>query len=287
MSAAFGSIRCASNSAPLAATAAADRLMRAWSTRQWISRIEDFPAAPADVAQMYAVHLAMQNHPLAGSLGGLGGYKIGAVGAEGEACLYAPLFRDFLVEAKGRAGALPLSAEAIQMHQVEPEFSVVMGEDVPPRTDGQPHAPSDVWARIDHVALSIECCGQRCTPDVAAALAAATSKLGKFQDALLCGGCVLGKRLHGCDGDALASCETSLSVNGEVVSRGSGAACPEGGPVGALSWLANHLNARGLMLRKGQLVATGQTCIHRGIVAGDTVVASFGNHGEIEMVIAP
>lgn len=233
---------------------------------------------------MYDVHQAMANHPLAQELGGVGGYKIGAVGAEGEACLYAPLFGGFIVEAPGRAGALPLSSAAIQLHQIEPEFSIVMAEDVPPRGDGQPHAPGDVWACIEHVALSIELCGQRCTPGVAASL----SKLGKFQDGLLCGGVVLGERLAGRDlemGSSLASCETSLTVNGAVVSRGSAAACPEGGPVGALSWLANHLNSRGLQLRKGQVIATGQTCIHRDIVAGDRVVASFGELGQVEMVV--
>ena len=126
---------------------------------------------------MYAVHLAMQTHPLAEDLGGLGGYKIGAVGAEGEPCLYAPLFSDFLVDArelstfatfraKGRGGEQPLSLSAVGMHQIEPEFAVLIGEDVPARADGQPHTPSEVWKRVEHVALCIECCGQRATPEV-------------------------------------------------------------------------------------------------------------------------
>jgi 2-keto-4-pentenoate hydratase len=245
---------------------------------------------------MYNVHLAMQTHPLAEDLGGLGGYKIGAVGAEGEPCLYAPLFADFLVDARerstfasfgarSRSGERPLSARAIGLHQIEPEFAVLLGDDVAPRADGQPHAANEVWRRVEHVALSIECCGQRATPDVIAA----TSRLGKFQDALSAGGVLLGKRLHArsFDGHSLASCETTLSVNGEVVASGSGAACPEGGPVGALGWLANHLNSRGLRLRSGMVVATGQTCIYRGAVAGDTVVASFGTLGRVEMVVDP
>ena len=57
--------------------------------------------------------------------------------------------------------------------------------------------------------------------------------------------------------------------------------------MGALGWLANHLNTRGLMLERGMLIATGQTCIHRGAVAGDRVVASFGTLGEVEMVVDP
>ena len=270
--------------------------MRAWVSRQQIARAADYPLAPTSVRGMYDVHLAMQNHLLAEDLGGLGGYKIGAVGAEGEPCLYAPLFRDLLVDsrelstfasfrARGRAGEQPLSSSAMGMHQIEPEFAVLMGEDVPPRGDGKPHAPNEVWKRVEHVALCIECCGQRATPDVVAT----TTQLGKFQDALSAGGVLLGKRLHASsiDGHSLASIETILSVQGEVVARGSGAACPEGGPVGALGWLANHLNSRGLRLQQGMLIATGQTCIYRGVAVGDTVVASFGTLGEVQMVINP
>jgi len=245
---------------------------------------------------MYDVHQAMQMHPLAEDLGGLGGYKIGAVGAEGETAICAPLFRDFLVDvrelstfasfhAKGRTGGRPLSASAIGMHQIEPEFAVLIGEDIPPRADSQPHTAREVWKRVEHVALSIECCGQRATPEVIAT----TTRLGKFQDALSAGGLLLGRRLHSSsfDGHSLSSCETTLSVNGVLVARGSGAACPEGGPMGALAWLSNHLNARGLWLRRGMLVATGQTCIHRGVVAGDSVVASFGTLGEVQMIVDP
>ena len=52
-------------------------------------------------------------------------------------------------------------------------------------------------------------------------------------------------------------------------------------------WLANHLNARGLSLQRGMIVATGQTCIHRGVMAGDRVVASFGTLGQVDMVVDP
>lgn len=260
--------------------------MSAWADRKWLSRPEELPPPPSSVTEMYEVHLAMQTHALArDSLGGHCGYKIGAVGAEGEPCLYAPLFGEFIVEERGRSGSRPLSSSSIQLHQVEPEFVVAMAEDLPARSDGQPHSSAEVWSKIDHIALSIECCGQRATPSAIEA----TTRLGKFQDALSAGGVVLGKRLHAkyTDGGALSECPTSLAVNGEIVAEGSGAACPEGGPVGALGWLANHLNARGLMLRKGQVVATGMTCIRRDLSVGDVVVAGFGTLGKVEMVVEP
>ena len=58
--------------------------MRAWVARQQIDSAADFPPAPQSVREMYDVHLCMQTHALAADLGGHGGYKIGAVGAEGE-----------------------------------------------------------------------------------------------------------------------------------------------------------------------------------------------------------
>ena len=47
------------------------------------------------------------------------------------------------------------------------------------------------------------------------------------------------------------------------------------------AWLAN-LNGRGLELRAGQLVATGQTCS-----TGDRLRADFGGLGSLEMTLAP
>ena len=89
--------------------------------------------------------------------------------------------------------------------------------------------------------------------------------------------------------DSLASVKTELLLNGEIVATGSGAALPFGGSVETgLAWLANHLNARGLSLRAGHLVATGQTCIYNGVlVPGDRVVARFETLGEVEMVVEP
>ena len=244
---------------------------------------------------MYATHLAMQTSHLAAELGGVGGYKIGAVGAEGEPCLYGPLFSNFIVEAAGRTRARTagggekahstLSSSAINLFQVEPEFAVVMADDLPPRTDGRLHNPADAWAKVESVVLCIECCGRRATEDVSAA----QSKLGRFNDALCAGGVVLGQRRAAkyFNVDSLSEVRTELTVNGETVVSGSGAALPfEGSVAQGLAFLANHLNGRGLTLRAGQVVATGQTCAYSGALApGDEVVARFDTLGEVAMVV--
>ena len=52
-------------------TQAADKFIKAWASKQWISNPSDFPPPPASVAEMYETHLAIQS--AAEQFGGLGG----------------------------------------------------------------------------------------------------------------------------------------------------------------------------------------------------------------------
>lgn len=260
---------------------AADVFLKAWVARTWISDAEQYPQAPNDVAALYDTYREIQMHPLAAELGGHGGYKVGAVGALGEACLYAPLFRNFFLEAPDQN----LSMAACQIHQVEPEFGVIMGADLPARADGAPHSVEDAWAAVDYVVLCIECCGRRASAEVIAA----QEPLGKMADILSAGGVIMGPRLPAADTSpaSLAECATALVVNGTEVSQGTGSKCPDGGPAQALAYLANHLNCRGLVLEKGQLVVTGATCITRALKIGDTISATFSGLGSVQTTIEP
>merc|ERR1712151_213213 len=100
---------------------------------------------------------------------------------------------------------------------------------------------------------------------------------------LSAGGGILGPRLSAAQVSPglLSECPTSLSVNGNTKSTGSGSTCPGGGPVQALTWLANHLNSRGLALQRGQLVITAATCLTKEIQIGDTIHANFGSLGSV------
>jgi 2-keto-4-pentenoate hydratase len=70
-----------------------------------------------------------------------------------------------------------------------------------------------------------------------------------------------------------------------MVAEGSGSACAGGGPVQAVTFLANHLNARGMDLMEGHFIATGQTCIYRDVAVGDRIVAEFKSWGIVNMTI--
>ena len=123
-----------------AAAVRAEAFVRAWRTRQWLSTAE-YPAAPASVGELYETHLQIAQHDyVASEFGGLGGWKLGAIGAEGEPCIYAPLFKRFLVPEPGES----LSAAAIQLFQIEPEVGVVLGQDLPARADGAPRSVEEV-----------------------------------------------------------------------------------------------------------------------------------------------
>ncbi|CAE8594471.1 unnamed protein product [Polarella glacialis] len=267
---------------------AADTFVKAWATGSWLTSPEDYPEAPPNVVELYQTYLAMQVHPLAESeLGGLGGYKLGAVGAEGETCLYAPLFKKFLVRASSGDGEAEMSSGAIQMFNVEAEIGMVIGADLSARSDGEPLTSEDVWVAVQSVVPCIECCGRRATAEVAGAQPTA---LGKFADCLSAGGVIFGEAVPSQSfsdaASVLASCSTALQVNGDEVASGSGAACPLGGPVQALVWLANHLISRGLMLQKGQLVITGMTCKSTSFKVGDAIAATFSSLPRVDMTVA-
>ena len=89
------------------------------------------------------------------------------------------------------------------------------------------------------------------------------------------------------EGDALAPAGTHDSIVRSLVQEPKNSA-------EAVAWLANHLNGRGLSLRRGHLVATGQTCNTKACHVGDRVVATFhglgrggGEEHTVEMVIRP
>ena len=56
-----------------------------------------------------------------------------------------------------------------------------------------------------------------------------------------------------------------------------------GHPLNALAWLANHLNARGEALERGDLVTTGTCSPIRFAEPGDVVIADFGAFGRAEV----
>ena len=78
----------------------------------------------------------------------------------------------------------------------------------------------------------------------------------------------------------------SMSINGDEVSTGTGAACL-GHPLHAARWLADTMSQRGTPLRAGDVVMTGALGPMRPIGPGDTVEADFGDLGTVTTSITP
>ena len=74
----------------------------------------------------------------------------------------------------------------------------------------------------------------------------------------------------------LASLPVELSVDGEVVEHGTGAAA-SGHPASGVAWLADQLASRGQALEPGDLVITGGLTSAHPLEPGHSISASFGD----------
>jgi 2-keto-4-pentenoate hydratase len=82
------------------------------------------------------------------------------------------------------------------------------------------------------------------------------------------------------DIDDLRASEMALTVDGEVVSAGTGAACL-GHPLNAVVWLANVVAERGEPLRAGEVVLSGSLGPLVPVVPGTTYDAHIGGLGSV------
>ena len=146
---------------------------------------------------------------------------------------------------------------------------------------------SDVWEAAAKVAIIFEVCGKR----LSAEACTGAPKIGTLADTLSSGGLVVGDAWPASSelvsAEAVSSIAVELLVNDQKVAEGSSSLCPAGGPAQAVAYLANHLNARGMSLKQGEIVATGQTCNTKVLAVGDVLRATFAGLGSIEMTVQP
>jgi 2-oxopent-4-enoate/cis-2-oxohex-4-enoate hydratase len=104
----------------------------------------------------------------------------------------------------------------------------------------------------------------------------------KIQDTIAdnasCGVVVLGDRAVAPTAVDLSTCGIVVSLNGEIISTGAGAAAL-GSPLNAVTWLANTLGARGIALKAGEVILSGSLVPLQPVKAGDSMHLALGGIG--------
>ncbi len=170
---------------------------------------------------------------------------------------------------------VPLPADRLLQPRAEAEVALVLEHDL----DRGEHSFNDVIRATAYALASIEVVDSRIADwDI--------RLVDTVGDNASCGLYVLGGRPVPLDRVDLRTVPMSMSINGEQVSTGVGAACL-GHPLHAARWLADTMSQRGTPLRAGDVVMTGALGPMRPIGPGDTVEADFGDLGTVTTSIAP
>lgn len=175
----------------------------------------------------------------------------------------------FLFETTAYGDGDTIPVERVMQPRVEAEIAFVLAEDL---ADG-PLDAAQVRRATDYVSAALEVCGSRIRNwDITFGDTVA--------DNASSGAYVLGSRRVAIADLDTVGVEMSMSIDGERVSEGTGAACL-GDPVEAVVWLARVSRELGQPLLAGQVVLSGALGPMRPVVAGQTVTAELSGLGSV------
>ena len=246
-------------------SAAVDRLARALETRVPCAAVRDL-IGTEDLAAAYAVQQGLVQKRLSGGARVVG-RKIGATSeaVQKQLGVDQPDF-GYLLDEMDVSGQHPISMRRLLQPRVEAEVAFVMAADV--------DLPEDeitleaVRERVEVALPALEIVDSRIERwDITFTdTVADNASSGLF---------VVGREGRKLDELEPRDVEMALSINGEVRSSGTGAACL-GDPLEALRWLAVQCARFGDPLRAGHLVLSGALGPFVPFAPGDQVVATIG-----------
>ena len=219
---------------------AARMLVAARRERRLIERLP-LDCRPGDLAAGYAVQAQV-----AGLLGAIGGWKIGAADP-GNTPLHAPIFAQEI-----HPSGVTLAAKEFTGAIIEAEIAFRLLQDL--RVGDVAHDAASVARAVERVpALEIYRSRYR---DPGAA-----EEAEQLADCLANGGLIVGVGVGvGVEsvmaGGAMPAWDIDLAVD-DTLKQVRAARHPAGDPLQLVVWLANHLNRCGSLLSAGQVVTTG------------------------------
>jgi len=171
-------------------------------------------------------------------------------------------------------GGDTIPADLVLQPRIEAEVAFVLGADL---TDGSLDV-AQVREATEYVAAALEVCGSRIESwDI--------SFGDTVADNASAGAFVLGPLRRSLAEVNPVDVEMSMSIDGEEVSAGNGAACL-GDPVQAVVWLARTAVELGQPLRAGDVVLSGALGPMRPVVAGNVVTATLTGLGAVTVTFS-
>lgn len=226
-----------------------------------------------DLAGAYAIQAAYVKR-LEASLGRRVGYKIGLTSKRmQEMCGVNHPNSGVVFERRLHKSGIVLSLSRLGRLGIEFECCARLGTSLPPR--GKPYTLEEVAAAVDAVCPAFEVIDDRNSdyPLDLLSLVADNSwnegnVLGEFKSTW----------------PDLGTAKSVLECNGRVIDEGKGSDVL-GHPFEPLRWLANHLNAEGRTLNKGEIVLTGSWVTTRFPKAGECYRYTIDGVGSVEVTL--
>lgn len=246
------------------------------TARRAARALADYPGAPPqDLAAAYSIQdaaIRLDGRTVAG-------WKVGRIwppldGQLGANRLSGPVFADEVVSAaNGEVPAMPVFEGGFAAGEAELLLHVAAGwNGVAPNDD------AGTRAIIDEVRLGIEIASSPYARINADGPLVTVSDFGNNH------GVVMGPMLDNWRELDLCEIVVRTEVDGETVGEATAATMLDG-PYGAVRFLLGNLSARGFDLSRGLWVSTGAITGVHPVKPGQTVTASFGDHGALSCTI--
>jgi len=251
---------------------AAERLRVAAASGEPCPPVRDLIGSD-DLAAAYAVQERLTQARLAGG-GRVVGRKIGLTSEAVQQQLgvdqpdFGVLFEDMQF-----SGGDTIPADAVLQPRAEAEIAFVLAEDL----DEGDLDYDQVRSAIAYAVAAIEVCGSR--------VAGWDISFGDtVADNASSGVYVLGPERRKLDSFEPKDVSMSMTIDGEEVSTGTGAACL-GDPVNAVVWLARQAREFGEPLTAGQVILSGALGPMRPIEPGNTVRSTVAGLGTVTFTV--